>query len=77
MKDYELKAKELANDLNPIKDVQCPRDIKNAGLYFGYIKGYEAAIYDIINKTMDIKCPEDLTVGEFLSGVSSTKRTVE
>jgi hypothetical protein len=37
---FDLAAK-LANSLTKIEDVDCPRNIINPGLYFGFIKGYE------------------------------------
>lgn len=44
MKTKEELALELAASNDPIKDIQCPRNCKNPGLYFGFIKGYEAAM---------------------------------
>lgn len=44
MKTKEELALELAASNEPIKDIQCPRNCKNPGLYFGFIKGYEAAV---------------------------------
>lgn len=46
MKTKEL-AKEFANNLESIKDIDCPRDVINPGLWFGFIKGYEAASNEI------------------------------
>lgn len=50
MKTKEELATELASSLEPIKDIQCPRDCRNPGLYFGFIKGYEAAMKQMEDK---------------------------
>lgn len=42
MKKEEL-ALAFANNTTKIDDIQCPRGCLNPGLYFGFIKGYEAA----------------------------------
>lgn len=42
MKTKEELAKEFANNLESIQDLRCPRDIINPGLWFGFMKGYEA-----------------------------------
>lgn len=34
------EAKEVANSLQNITDIKCPRDVINPGLYFGFILGY-------------------------------------
>jgi hypothetical protein len=72
MKDYKTKAQEFANTLQPIKDVSAPREVKDAGRYYGFVKGYEAALNDLVATIQ--ACP-DLTMNELLSGVSSNKNS--
>ncbi len=40
----EELAMELASSTKSITDIKCPRNVLNPGLYFGFIKGFEAAI---------------------------------
>ncbi len=49
----ENQASQLANMPTSIKDIDCPRGILNPGLYFGFIKGYEAAVRD--HKSVSVK----------------------
>lgn len=42
IKTKEQLATELSKDFNSIRDIQCPRGVANAGLYFGFIRGYQA-----------------------------------
>lgn len=45
MKTREELAKELANNAESIKGkFQCPRDIKNPGIWFGFMEGYEHGV---------------------------------
>ncbi len=37
MTKYEQRALEIANNLEPVKDIDCPRNCINPGLYFGYM----------------------------------------
>jgi hypothetical protein len=37
------QAKEVANNMRSITEISCPRDIKNPGLWFGFVLGWLAA----------------------------------
>lgn len=51
----DKKAQELAClavDMNTITDIQCPRNVVNPGLYFGFILGARQA-YEVLNDNQD------------------------
>lgn len=57
----EEKAKEFANSLEPIKHIQCPRDIINPGLYFGFIEGWEQNL-EILSLKEDLRLMKEIGV---------------
>ncbi len=42
----EKIAIEFANDIAPIKDITCPREVRNPGLYFGFMKAVKLIVGD-------------------------------
>jgi hypothetical protein len=54
MDDLKLKlAFDFACDLEPIKDIQCPRYVINPGRYFGFMRGWEAALKAVAAQNLD------------------------
>lgn len=74
MKNKLDLAMEVANDFNSAKGIDCPRYILNPGIYFGYIRGWEARdenfiemtkrIHELTNQIRELKSTNDNLEGK-------------
>lgn len=42
--ELERMAVQFANDTSPIRDITCPREVRNPGLYFGFMKAVKVIL---------------------------------